>query len=643
MAPSSLPDLLATGVFCFSRAQRANWEERVESPWVLNTVLRGYRLQFRRRPPPYRGIRVTTVSDRSKKEVLRLEITSLLSKGAVRRLEPSEQLSGFYSTYFIVPKKDGGYRPILDLRALNHCLKELKFKMLSPARVLQAISKGLWFTTLDLKDAYFHVPVHPRHRKYLRFAFEGVAYEFQVLPFGLSLAPRTFTKCMDAVLAPLSSQGLQVLNYLDDWLVCAPSREHVIRDTRILLNHIQDLGLTLNRRKSHLTPSQEVTFVGISMDSSLMRACLPQERVAKILSFLGRFQLGRTVSVLECQRLLGLLTAASLLVPLGLLRLRPLQRWFNSHRLHQKQHKHRRLVVTRECLLALTRWRCRSFLMEGTRLGRVVHRELVCTDASLMGWGAVFRGMAASGRWSPPWTGQHINVLELRAVCLALQHFLPYLKRQHVLVRSDNTTVVAYVNHQGGLRSRLLHEMARELLLWAHTHLMSLRAAHVPGILNRAADMLSRDGPREGDWRLHPQVVLQLWDRFGRAQVDLFASQDNTHCPSWFSMSDPPGPLGLDALAHDWPMTMLYAFPPFPLIPATLDRVEMMGHQMLLIAPYWPRRPWFRLLLSLLSGTPWQMPQRLDLLSQAQGALWHPDPHRLQLWAWPLRGASGPT
>ncbi|KAJ8370060.1 hypothetical protein SKAU_G00100880 [Synaphobranchus kaupii] len=93
VAPSSLPDWLATGLGRFSQAQRTNWEERVESPWVLDTVLRGYKLQFRCRPPPYRGIRVTTVSDRSKKEALQLEITSLLSKGAVRRLEPSEQLT----------------------------------------------------------------------------------------------------------------------------------------------------------------------------------------------------------------------------------------------------------------------------------------------------------------------------------------------------------------------------------------------------------------------------------------------------------------------------------------------------------------------------------------------------------------------
>ena len=462
--------------------------------------------------------------------------------------------------------------------------------------------------------------------------------EYQVLPFGLSLAPRTFTKCMDAVLEPLSSIGIQVLNYLDDWLLCSPSREQAAKDTSLLLRHIRELGLVVNEKKSHLSPSQDVVFVGMAIDSSLMRASLPAKRVETILSFLARFCLGQTVSVRE--RLLGLLTAASSLVPLGLLHLRPLQRWFNAHKLHPRRHRHRRLLVTRSCVLALTRWRARSFLESGRTLGRVTRRELVCTDASLEGWGAVYRGMAASGRWSPLWSARYINVLELRAVRLALLHFLQYLEGRHVLVRSDNTTVVAYINNQGGLRSLHLHEMTRELLVWAHAHFPS-RAAYVPGVQNSAADMLSRDGPREGDWRLHPQVVQLLWARCGRAQVDLFASQETAHCPSWFSLASPPGPLGLDALAHDWPVTWLCAFPPFPLIQATLDRVEMGGHRLLLIAPRWPRRPWFRMLLSLVAGTPWQLPQRPDLLSQAQGALWHPRPDRLQLWAWPLRGAGG--
>src|SRR4029434_7906981 len=78
----------------------------------------------------------------------------------------------------------------------------------------------------------------------------------------------------------------------------------------------------------------------------------------------------------------------------------------------------------------------------------------------------------------------HINVLELRTVVLALRHFLPRLSGQHVLVRTDNTSAMAYINRQGGVRSPSLHHWANRLLLWAAVHILSLRAVHIPRHLN---------------------------------------------------------------------------------------------------------------------------------------------------------------
>ncbi len=74
-------------------------------------------------------------------------------------------------------------------------------------------------------NAYFHIQIHLQHRQFLKFAFQGKIYEFKVLPFGLSLAPRIFTKCVEAALTPLRQQGIRILAYLDDWLICARSKE----------------------------------------------------------------------------------------------------------------------------------------------------------------------------------------------------------------------------------------------------------------------------------------------------------------------------------------------------------------------------------------------------------------------------------
>ncbi len=121
--------------------------------------------------------------------------------------------------------------------------------------------------------------------------------------------------------------------------------------------------------------------------------------------------------------------------------------------------------------------------------------------------------------------------------------------------------------------------------------------------------------------------------------VDLFVSRETSRCPLWFSLTH-PAPLGLDAMTQTWPRLRLYAFPPIALLPGVLERVCRDRVPLLLIAPRWPGRVWFPNLLSLLDGPPLELPVRRDLLSQAGGSIFHPNPELCKLWAWPLRGPS---
>nr|XP_061814201.1 uncharacterized protein LOC133604909 [Nerophis lumbriciformis] len=623
----------------FSHQLLRYWAARVSDPWVISTLTHGYVLQFRRRPPVSRRVRVTTVSDPARALALSRELSSLLAMGAIEPVDPRACPRGFYSTYFLVPKKTGGFRPVLDLRGLNRYLKVLPFRMLTVADVLRVVARGEWFTSVDLKDAYFHVPVAPRHRRFLRFAYRGRHWQFRVLPFGLSLSPRVFSRVVRAGLAPLQSVGMKILPYLDDWLLCAPSRAQAYGDTAVLLAHVDRLGIRVNLGKSCLVPSQQATFLGVSLDSVTMLARPSSRRVEAALRLLSHFPVGQVRPYLTFLRLLGVLTSLTAVVPLGLLFLRPLQRWLNGFRLDARRHRRRLLRVSGRCAVALAPWRNGVFLLEGVPLGVApVRREVVTTDASRLGWGAVWQRRAARGSWSLRDHAVHINVLELRAVHLALRHFYPFLRGRHVLVRSDNAAAVYHINHQGGTRSAHLLEASRRLLVWAAPRLASLRAAYLPGQLNRLADSLSRRRLPPGEWRLHPEVVRAIWGVFGQAEVDLFASRESAHCPLWFSLGERSSPLGQDALAHPWPRVLLYAFPPLPLIWLTLRRVSLEGHSLLLVAPFWPARLWFPLLRSLCVGEPWCLPERRDLLSQLGGQLWHPDPRRLRLHVWPLRG-----
>ncbi len=187
-----------------------------------------------------------------------------------------------------------------------------------------------WFAAIDLKDAYFHVSILPRHRPFLRFAFEGRAYQYKALPFGLSLSPRVFTKVVEAALVPLREAGIRILNYLDDWLILVQSRALLCEHRDMVLSHLSRLGLQVNREKSKLSPTQRISFLGMELDSVNLTARLSEERAQSMLRCLESLQCKRAVPLKHFQRLLGHMASSAAITPLGLLHMRPLQRWLHD-------------------------------------------------------------------------------------------------------------------------------------------------------------------------------------------------------------------------------------------------------------------------------------------------------------------------
>ncbi len=203
----------------------------------------------------------------------------------------------------------------------------------------------------------------------------------------------------------------------------AHSSELVSRHRDIVLGHTHSLGLRMNAKKSVLLPSQRTVFLGVRLDSVQLQARLAPAQIPDFTACLARFKLGHHVSVGTCRRLLGLMAAASPVLPLGLLHMRLFLWWVKELRLHPYVPATRLIRVSRSCCRPLLLWRDPVFLRSGVRMGAIHRRHMITMDTSMTGWGAVFEGRPASGEWTEEFLSWHINCLELRA----LMYFLPVL------------------------------------------------------------------------------------------------------------------------------------------------------------------------------------------------------------------------
>ena len=153
------------------------WGELIHNKWVLSIIRDGFRIPFRSTPP------LSSVSlSQSSSLLLREEIVELLQKWAVERVQ-DPGTPGFYSRLFLVSKKNGKLRPVIDLSLLNQYIRKQPFKMETVKSVRQSILVNDWAVSIDLTDAYLHILIHPESRKYLRFLFENQVFQLMALPF----------------------------------------------------------------------------------------------------------------------------------------------------------------------------------------------------------------------------------------------------------------------------------------------------------------------------------------------------------------------------------------------------------------------------------------------------------------------------
>ncbi|XP_018373232.1 PREDICTED: uncharacterized protein LOC108767726 [Trachymyrmex cornetzi] len=440
-----------------------NWKVITSDQEVLRAI-QGYKIPFFVSPPARSELEEPTFSASSSTHC-NLEIDRLLRKGAIYPVQPLRDQ--FLSPFFLIDKPSGGRRFILNLKELNTHILPPHFKLEDWRTVVRLMLPNVEMASLDLEDAYLAVPIHPSYRKYLRFRWQGIIYEFAALPFGLATAPYIFTKILRPVVAYLRAEGYESVLYLDDFLLLAHSKEACRRNVQAHINTLSKLGFVINFGKSELEPARRRKYLGFVFDSESQSVAIPETRRIKLYSLVSDFSAKSHCSITDFANMIGSLISVCPAVKYGLFYTKNFERHkFLALKGTNNDFK-ARMVISRDLdedfrwwLDALAKQDRANHILTG-RFAREIF-----SDASLTGWGASSSEDRTHGWWSEAEKTLHINTLELKAAFYGLKCFASDLSSCKILLRVDNTTAISYINRFGSVKYPHLSNLSRDIWQW---------------------------------------------------------------------------------------------------------------------------------------------------------------------------------
>ena len=582
------------------------WQHLFPNSITHKWLREGVPLQFLDKPPPLQRTPVDFVTSPEQELQKHLAAQEMLAKGVVEVIKDKHS-PGMYHRLFMRPKPDGTLRPIIDLSPLNKLIYNETFKMETPASIRHALQVGEMTLQLDLKDAYFHVPIRKAYRKYMRFTANGIVYQYRALPFGLSIAPRIFTKILVPILTLLRKALIRVHAYLDDWIMRLYNQVLSDRTAFLVVKLLRMLGWLINFPKSCLAPRDLFAFIGLEWD---LRLGIIKPKLSKITQLKRDIRIAQPGTLIKARKLasiVGVIKWMAPYVPQGYMHLKKLQ-WKVKEYWSQKRHGWNATIRVTRSLQELLKWWARpanSFM--GVPLKTPTPRKEIFTDASCHGYGAIMDDLTMAGEWTRKYKEKHINALELEAVRRALLTFAPRVVNSTVRVHTDNSTTVACLKRQGSLKSKTLNKLTAKIVLWTAQNNVTVIPTHIQGYRNVEADALSRkDLTHASEWSLSRKEFHRVvtWSKLQPPWLDLMATDKNKQTDSFISPYPHVNAAAVDALNIPWCFTgTLWLYPPTGVIPKIVNKIrETQSLLLILIIPDLPSKPWYPDLMELTTG-----------------------------------------
>ena len=611
------------------------WESFKVHPRVVLVLKQGYCLPFKQKPPLTRFPTIkSSYSTPVKQKALLEAVQQMVQKRAVVPVQNKNSL-GFYSRLFLVPKPENKWRPVIDLSVVNTFLHVPTFKMETAEVIRASVQAGEWVASIDLTDAYFHVPIHQKFQKYLRFHVQGQAYQFRALPFGIATAPLEFTRVVKEVKFIALSQGVRIHQYLDDWLVRAKDPDSCARDVQKLISLVEQLGWIVNVKKSELNPTQDLEFLGYRFNLREGLVYPNQKKFDKLKILAVSILQGHNTTPRKLMSLIGVMASMEKTVPLGRIHMRPFQ-WFLK-----------------------TNWQFPQSLDKVIPKGDPKGPSGLVDGSSELTQG--FESASERTQYADvhrcirEGLGGSLEQLYCKWVLATIRKRLAYQYFGTESCFSSSETFSRTIKaknsvgffrqlncgllYQQGRRHSLLRNVCFDV---ENSGLVQCQGDPDQGqTYSRESQCDSRFPVQEGQSHSDRVVFassglsrnLQVWHK---PMVDLFATSLNAKLPTYVSPVPDDKAWQIDALNISWEALDAYAFCPVAILPQLVQKMITYRCRVIVIAPGWPGMPWFWDLVELSVKIPLRLPQMHNLLKQPFSLRFHKNLEYLNLHAWYL-------
>ena len=481
---------------------------------------------------------------------------------------------------------------------------------------------------VDLTDAYHVVSLATADQKFMKFVWRNVLYKFTCLAFGLSLAPRKFTKLMKPVMSTLRQRGLTIANYLDD--LFQAERTFELCKSAIQISHelLCNLGFIPNDSKSVYIPTQVIEMLGFIINSITMRLHLPEKKSTRVINLCGSLLHSKKCTIKHLCVVIGVIISCFPAVPLGQMFYRNLERCKLYYLCKHHGNYNAMCNIDFKCMKELEWW-CTHSENSSAPINRGPPEIMITTDASLKGWGSSLASKCAHRRFNLQESCYTINTKETLAIYLALRSFAHEFKGKHVLIKLDSTTAISYIKKMGGMESLLRDQIATETWKFATNHNMWITITHLAGKLNLAADENSRIFNDNLEWEISQTMFESICNHFyathGSPTCNLFASRLNYKLPKSMSFGPDPYLVHVDAFTIRWNTDeLLYMYLPFNLISRCLQKLEQDQATALILFPFWTTQIWFTRMLELLTTPLYLLPKNAEIRLPWDHSIKHP-------------------